>query len=148
MQFWLSRGLGFAINHIEVAFDHFFGLRGWPDEWVEFDTAALLRVAYKDRIEALARGVQGGIYAPDEARNAEDLPKTPYRRRAARAAAGRPAVGLGARPPPADAGAGRSSSRAGAGRRSGRRRRRRPDRKGLARAPDEKAAEDDRQAAA
>jgi HK97 family phage portal protein len=77
MQFWLSRGLGFAINHIEVAFDHFFGLRGWPDEWVEFDTAALLRVAYKDRIEAMVRGVQGGLYAPDEARNLEDLPDVP-----------------------------------------------------------------------
>jgi len=74
MQFWLSRGLGFAINHVEVAFDHFFGLRGWPDEWVEFDTQALLRVAYKDRIEALSRGVQTGIFAPNEARNSEDLP--------------------------------------------------------------------------
>lgn len=78
MQFWLSRGLGFAINHIEVAFDQFFGLKGWPDEYVEFDTKALLRVAYKDRIEALARGVQGGIYAPNEARNTEELPNTPY----------------------------------------------------------------------
>jgi HK97 family phage portal protein len=73
MQFWLARGLGFAINHIEVAFDHFFGLRGWPDEYVEMDTRALLRVAYKDRIEALARGVQTGIYSPNDARNAEDL---------------------------------------------------------------------------
>jgi HK97 family phage portal protein len=78
MQFWLARGLGFAINHLEVGFDHFFGLRGWPDEYVEFDTRALLRVAYKDRIEALARGVQGGIYAPNEARAAEDLPAAPY----------------------------------------------------------------------
>jgi phage portal protein BeeE len=77
MQFWLSRGLGYAINHIEVAFDQFFGLKGWPDEYVEFDTRALLRVAYKDRIEALARGVQGGIYAPDEARNTEELPAVP-----------------------------------------------------------------------
>jgi HK97 family phage portal protein len=78
MQFWLARGLGFAINHVEVAFDHFFGLKGWPHEYVEFDTQALLRVAYKDRIEALARGVQGGIFAPNEARNSEDLPDAPY----------------------------------------------------------------------
>ena len=77
MQFWLARGLGFAINHIEVAFDHFFGLRAWPDEWVEFETAALLRVAYKDRIDALAKGVQGGIYSPNEARRSEDLPDAP-----------------------------------------------------------------------
>lgn len=77
MQFWLARGLGFAINHIEVAFDHFFGIRSWPDEYVEFDTRALLRSAYKDRIEGLARGVQGGIYSPDEARNSEELPAVP-----------------------------------------------------------------------
>jgi HK97 family phage portal protein len=74
MQFWLARGLGFAINHIEVAIDHFFGLRGWPDEYVELDTHALLRVAYKERIEGLARGVQTAIYTPNEARRAEDLP--------------------------------------------------------------------------
>jgi len=78
MQFWLARGLGFAINHVEVAIDHFFGLRGWPNEYTEFDTHALLRVAYKDRIEALARGTISGIFSPDEARNSEDLPKTPY----------------------------------------------------------------------
>ena len=74
MNFWLARGLGFAINHIETAFDAFFGLRGYPDEYVEFDTHALLRVAYKERIEGLARGVQTAIYSPNEARNAEDLP--------------------------------------------------------------------------
>jgi HK97 family phage portal protein len=74
MQFWLARGLGFAINHIEVAIDHFFGLRGWPDEYTELDTHALLRVAYKERIEGLARGVQTAIYTPNEARRAEDLP--------------------------------------------------------------------------
>ena len=74
MQFWLARGLGFAINHIEVAIDHFFGLKGWPDDYCELDTRALLRVAYKDRIEALARGVQTAIYTPNEARRSEDLP--------------------------------------------------------------------------
>jgi HK97 family phage portal protein len=74
MQFWLARGLGFAINHIEVAIDHFFGLRGWPDEYTELDTRALLRVAYKERIEGLARGVQTAIYTPNEARRSEDLP--------------------------------------------------------------------------
>lgn len=77
VQFWLVRGLGFAIDHIEVAFDHFFGLKSWPDEYVEFDTRALLRVAYKDRIEALARGVQTAIYTPNEARRTEDLPDKP-----------------------------------------------------------------------
>ena len=69
MQSWIASGLGFALNHIEEAFGVLFELKGQPDEYVEFDTAALLRSAQKERIEALARGVQGGIFAPNEARN-------------------------------------------------------------------------------
>jgi HK97 family phage portal protein len=73
-QAWLGSGLGFAINHIEEAFGQLFGLKGMPDEYLEFNTAALLRSAQKDRIEALARGVQGGIFTPNEARAVEELP--------------------------------------------------------------------------
>jgi HK97 family phage portal protein len=73
MQSWIASGLGFALNHIEESIGLLFELRGQPDEYVEFDTAALLRSAQKDRIEALARGVQGGIYAPNEARAQEGL---------------------------------------------------------------------------
>jgi HK97 family phage portal protein len=73
MQSWIASGLGFALNHIEESFGLLFRLKGQPDEYVEFDTAALLRSAMKDRIEALARGVQGGIYAPNEARHMEGL---------------------------------------------------------------------------
>ena len=68
-QSWISSGLGFALNHIEESIGLLFALKGQPDEYVEFDTAALLRSAMKDRIESLARGVQGGIFAPNEARN-------------------------------------------------------------------------------
>ena len=32
----------------------------------------------KDRIESLARGVQGGIFAPNEARNPEGLDSGPF----------------------------------------------------------------------
>jgi hypothetical protein len=71
MQQWIASGLGFALNHIEEAFGLTFGLRGQPDEYLEFDTEALLRSAFKDRIEGLARGVQGGIYSPNEARRLE-----------------------------------------------------------------------------
>jgi HK97 family phage portal protein len=74
MQSWIASGLGFALNHIEEAFGLLFGLKGMPDEYLEFDTRALLRSAYKDRIEALRLGVVGGIYSPDEARASEDLP--------------------------------------------------------------------------
>jgi len=73
MQFWIATGLGFALNHIEEAFGFTFDLKGQPDEYIEFDTAALMRSALKDRIDALARGVQGGIYSPNEARNQEGL---------------------------------------------------------------------------
>ena len=78
MQSWIASGLGFALNHIEEAFGLLFGLRGQPYEYIEFDTAALLRSAMKDRIEALARGVQGGIFSPNEARNQESLPDVKF----------------------------------------------------------------------
>lgn len=75
MSYWLAGGLGFLIDHIEVAFDQFFGLPA--DEFVEFDTDALLRTDFKTRIEGLARGVQTGIFAPDEARAKEGYGATP-----------------------------------------------------------------------
>lgn len=71
MQSWVASGLGFALNHIEEAFGLLFDLKGQPYEYVEFDTAALLRSAMKDRIESLVSGVQGGIFAPNEARAQE-----------------------------------------------------------------------------
>lgn len=74
MQSWIASGLGFCLNHIEEAFGLLFGLRGMPDEYLEFDTRALLRSAYRDRLEALRNGVIGGIYSPDEARAELDLP--------------------------------------------------------------------------
>jgi len=73
MQSWIATGLGFAINHVEEAFGVLFQLKGQPDEYVEFDTEALLRSALKDRIDALVRGVQGGVYSPNEAREREGL---------------------------------------------------------------------------
>jgi HK97 family phage portal protein len=75
---WIAQGLGFALNHIEEAIDRLFGLRGQPDEYTEFSTAVLQRSSMKDRIAALAQGVQGGIYAPNEARAVEELPEVEY----------------------------------------------------------------------
>jgi HK97 family phage portal protein len=77
MQSWIASGLGFALNHIEEAFGQMFGLKGMPDEYLEFDTRALLRSAFKERIEGMARGVIGGIFSSDEARDEFDLPATP-----------------------------------------------------------------------
>jgi len=77
MQSWIASGLGFCLNHLEESFGQLFRLKGWPDEYLELNTAALLRSAHRERIEALARGVISGIYAPDEARAYEDLPAVP-----------------------------------------------------------------------
>jgi HK97 family phage portal protein len=78
MRFWVSTGLGFAVNHLEEAFGRLFGLTGYPVEYVEFDTGALYRSEFKDRLDGLAAGVKGGIYAINEARALEDLGPVPY----------------------------------------------------------------------
>jgi HK97 family phage portal protein len=78
MMQWIASGLGFALNHIEEAFGRTFALGGQPDDYLELDTAALLRSMFKDRIEALARAVQGGILAPNEARNSEGYDNVEY----------------------------------------------------------------------
>jgi HK97 family phage portal protein len=77
MQSWKSQGLGFCLNHIEEAFGLLFRLVGQPNEYVEFNTEALLRSAFKERIDGLAAGVMGGIISSDEARSQLELPKTP-----------------------------------------------------------------------
>lgn len=77
MQSWLASSLGFCLNHIEEGIGKLFELDGYPDEYVEFNTNALLRSAFKDRIEGLARAVQGGVLAPDEVRELEGYPKVP-----------------------------------------------------------------------
>jgi hypothetical protein len=78
MHEWVASGLGFCLNHIEEALGQRFDLWGQPDEYVEFDTSALLRSAFKDRIAALKEGVTGGIFTPNEARNQEGLDNVEY----------------------------------------------------------------------
>lgn len=78
MQSWIASGLGFALNHIEEAFGLLWSLKGQPDEYCEFDTSALLRSAQKERIDALARAVQGGILSPNEARALEGYDAVKY----------------------------------------------------------------------
>jgi HK97 family phage portal protein len=73
MGWWLSMGLGFALNQVELAIDKAFGISRIDGEYSEFDTSILLRSQFKDRIEGLTRAVQGGIYSPNEARALEGL---------------------------------------------------------------------------
>jgi HK97 family phage portal protein len=74
--FWLSTGLGFLVNHIELAFDKFFDLPA--DEFTEFDTETLLRVDLKSRLESLSLATQNGIMSPNEARSRMDLPTVDF----------------------------------------------------------------------
>lgn len=76
MASWKAMGLGFCLNHIEEAFGLLFRLRGFPDEYVEFDTNALLRSSFKEMIEALSKGTQR-VFAINEARRYLDLPAKP-----------------------------------------------------------------------
>jgi HK97 family phage portal protein len=68
---WLSVSLGSLIEHIERTLDRAFGFQ--RGEYVELDTTALMRTDLAARIEALTRGVQGGLYTPNEAREIEGL---------------------------------------------------------------------------
>jgi phage portal protein BeeE len=79
MREWLASGLNFVITHIEQAFDKLIGLATVPAgrEWTEFDRHILLETNFKERIEGLARGVQAGIIAPDEARYSEGYAAVP-----------------------------------------------------------------------
>lgn len=77
MSSWKASGLGFALNHIEEAFGLLFGLKGQPDEYLEFDTKALLRSNFKELIEGLSRSAISGLHSSDEARNEIGLPVTP-----------------------------------------------------------------------
>lgn len=77
MSSWKASGLGFCLNHIEEAFGLLFGLHGQPDEYLEFDTKALLRSNFKELIEGLSRSTISGLHAPDEARKELGLPAVP-----------------------------------------------------------------------
>lgn len=63
---WLSGGLGFLVEHIEQNFSYFFGLP--RTQGTEFDTDSLLRTDFKGKVEGYTKGIQGGLFTPDEAR--------------------------------------------------------------------------------
>jgi HK97 family phage portal protein len=76
MSSWKAMGLGFALNHIEEAFGILFRLKGFPEEYVEFDTNALLRSSFKEMIDALSNGTRR-VMTTNEARRYLDLPEKP-----------------------------------------------------------------------
>jgi len=68
---WLAVSLGSLLENVERSMDRAFGLP--RAEYVELDTNALLRSDLAARIDALTKGVQGGLYSPNEARELEGL---------------------------------------------------------------------------
>lgn len=70
--FWLSISLGGLIERYERGLDRLFGFDGVSDT-VDLDVSALLRTNLQARMEALTKGVQGGILTPNEARKSEGL---------------------------------------------------------------------------
>jgi HK97 family phage portal protein len=73
---WLSTGLSYVVEHIELALDALFELP--PDEFIAFDLEYLLRADFQARIEGLTKGIQGGLFSPNEARQKEGLPAVEY----------------------------------------------------------------------
>lgn len=72
---WLRMGLGYYVDQIELAFDKLFSIeRSNEFTYLDIDEA-LLRPDFKSRIEGYKNAIQGGVYAPNEARKKEGLPK-------------------------------------------------------------------------
>jgi len=68
---WVSVGLGFMVDHLELSLGVLFDLP--PDESLNFDLDYLLRGNLESRMEALSKGIMGGIYSINEARGKEGL---------------------------------------------------------------------------
>lgn len=69
---WLSISLGGLIERYEAGLERLFNLNG-RTEWVDMSTEALLRLDLTKRMEALTKGVQGGVLKPNDARRQEGL---------------------------------------------------------------------------
>jgi HK97 family phage portal protein len=71
INFWLASGLSFVLEHIELALDALFQLP--PNEFLAFDIDAILRADFASRVDALTKGIQGGLFSPNEGRAREGL---------------------------------------------------------------------------
>ena len=66
MRIWISSGLGFILRTLESELNILFNLPS--NEKIEFDDNILLTPSYKDKIDGLAKAVQGGLMTINEAR--------------------------------------------------------------------------------
>lgn len=76
INFWLSTGLGFLLEHIEQSFNKAFRLPAGT--YMNLDTSVLLRSDMKTRINTLGEAIMKGVYSPNEARALESLPAVEY----------------------------------------------------------------------
>ena len=72
---FLSSGLGFLLEHIELELNKLFNLP--QTQRLNFNTRALLRSDSETRMKSLQLGVLSGIYSPDEARAMEGYGAVP-----------------------------------------------------------------------
>lgn len=73
MRTFVNMGLGALFSNLEQSLTELFDLP--PGETIKADIEeAILRTDLKERIEALVRGVQGGVFSPNEARKVQNLP--------------------------------------------------------------------------
>ena len=75
MGVYYQQTLSWHCESLENRLDDFFAIG--PAQYVEFDLDQLLRAEYRERIEAKSRGVQQGIFTPNEARISEGLNPMP-----------------------------------------------------------------------
>lgn len=68
---WLSISLGSLLENLERSLDKAFDLPS--GQYIELDVAALLRTDFMARVDGLTKGVQGGLFTPNEAREKEGL---------------------------------------------------------------------------
>ena len=68
---WISVGLGYMVDHIELSLGVLFDLPA--DESLNFDLDYLLRGNLENRMEAYSKGILGGVYSINEARAKEGM---------------------------------------------------------------------------
>lgn len=71
---YLNSCLSSHIENLENRFDTKFGLEK-AGLYMEFDTDQFLRTDPESRINSITKGIQGGVYTPNEGRKSEGLPK-------------------------------------------------------------------------
>lgn len=74
--FFLQHTLTPWLVRIQQYFDRLLTYPFREDHYIEFDTDSMLRADYKSRMEMYSKGLQSGIYTPNQIYDMENLPRT------------------------------------------------------------------------